>query len=49
MYFKKNHEFSDDPDQAGGDLAPNQACPSQPWGFTGCPVSKQENLMDYVR
>lgn len=24
MYFKKYHEFSTDPDQAGGDLAPNQ-------------------------
>ena len=23
MYFKKYHEFSTDPDQAGGDLAPN--------------------------
>mmetsp|Transcript_29053 Transcript_29053/g.43814 ORF Transcript_29053/g.43814 Transcript_29053/m.43814 type:complete len:146 (+) Transcript_29053:965-1402(+) len=25
MCFKKNHEFSADTDQAGGDLAPNQA------------------------
>lgn len=23
MYFKKNHKWSDAPDQAGGDLAPN--------------------------
>jgi hypothetical protein len=25
MYFKKNNVFSDDPNQAGGDLVPNQA------------------------
>lgn len=40
MYFKKYHEFSSDPDQAGGDLAPNQAFLSQPWGPFGCPPAK---------
>ena len=49
MYFKKNHEFSQDPDQAGGDLAPNQTQLTQPWGVNGCPVAKQENITDYVR
>ena len=48
MYFKKYHEFSADPDQAGGDLAPNQTFTSQPWGTMGCPPQKQENLTDYV-
>jgi hypothetical protein len=49
MYFKKAHEFSGDPDQAGGDLAPNQPFSSMPWGCMGCPVAKQENITDYVR
>jgi len=40
MYFKKAHEFSGDPDQAGGDLAPNQTFSSMPWGCMGCPVAK---------
>ena len=38
MYFKKPHSFSDDPEQGGGDLAPNQTFTSQPWGVMGCPV-----------
>ena len=48
MYFKKYHEFSSDPDQAGGDLAPNQNFLSQPWGINGCPPARQECLTDYV-
>ena len=37
MYFKKPHKCSEDPDQAGGDLAQNQTFLSQPWGIGGCP------------
>lgn len=48
MYFKKPHAFSDDPDQGGGDLAPNQTFTSQPWGVMGCPAKLQKNLTDYV-
>ena len=48
MYFKKYHPFSDDADQGGGPLAPNQTFLSQPWGFMGCPPAKQINLTDYV-
>jgi hypothetical protein len=48
MYFKKYHTFSSEPDQAGGQLAPNQTFLSTPWGHMGCPVNKQENITDYV-
>jgi len=48
MYFKKYHQFSPDPNQAGGLLAPNQPFLSTPWGTMGCPVNKQVNLTDYV-
>ena len=49
MYFKKAHRFSEDPEQAGGDLAPNQPFLSMPWGTNGCPPNKQVNITDYVR
>lgn len=48
MYFKQPHVFSWNPDQGGGELAPNQAYSSMPWGVMGCPSSKQEILTDYV-
>jgi len=48
MYFKQPHKFSDDPDQAGGDFAPNQASSSQPWGPGGCPPKEHINLTKYV-
>lgn len=48
MYFKNPHEFHSDPDQGGGDLAPNQPTTNMPWGVMGCPAAKQEVLVDYV-
>lgn len=48
MYFKKPHKHSEDPDQGGGEFAPNQTFSSQPWGVMGAPLKLQENLTDYV-
>ena len=40
IVFKKCHEFSEDPNQAGGELNPNQPTTNLPWGVNGCPASK---------
>ena len=49
MCFKKYHEFSDNPDQAGGEFGLNQKADSLTWGNMGCPPNQQENLTSYVK
>jgi hypothetical protein len=48
MWIKQPTEFDMDPEQGGGDLAPNQTFSSQPWGTTGCPPHRKEHIMDYI-
>lgn len=48
MFFKQPHEFSEDANQGGGELAQSQTVPVMKWGSGGCPIDKQENLTDYV-